>query len=144
MGEFSELFPSSRWMTSSAAAERLGLTPRLVAARARRGRWPCWILIPSKLNSNPTWHFESGLPKQCARLTELRPSGPGKMPLPRREQQPRHKPQPRSGHGGLDLDVQIGAITREKVGAACAASVPSPLIRRIASTLSPPENSAPY
>ena len=39
MGEFSELFPSSRWMTYSAAAERLGLTPRLVAARARRGRW---------------------------------------------------------------------------------------------------------
>ena len=40
MGEqFSELFPSSRWMTYSAAAQRLGLTPRLVAARARRGRW---------------------------------------------------------------------------------------------------------
>jgi hypothetical protein len=37
--EFSELFPSSRWMTYSAAAERLGLTPRLVAARALRGRW---------------------------------------------------------------------------------------------------------
>jgi hypothetical protein len=37
--KFSELFPSSRWMTYSAAAERLGLTPRLVAARARRGRW---------------------------------------------------------------------------------------------------------
>ena len=37
--QFSELFPSSRWMTYSAAAERLGLTPRLVAARARRGRW---------------------------------------------------------------------------------------------------------
>ena len=36
---FSELFPSSRWMTYSAAAQRLGLTPRLVAARARRGRW---------------------------------------------------------------------------------------------------------
>ena len=36
---FSELFPSSRWMTYSAAAERLGLTPRLVAARAHRGRW---------------------------------------------------------------------------------------------------------
>ena len=39
MGELAELFPSSRWMTYSAAAERLGLTPRLVAARARRGRW---------------------------------------------------------------------------------------------------------
>jgi hypothetical protein len=37
--EFLELFPSSRWMTYSAAAQRLGLTPRLVAARARRGRW---------------------------------------------------------------------------------------------------------
>jgi hypothetical protein len=37
--KFSELFPSSRWMTYSAAAERLGLTPRLVAARAHRGRW---------------------------------------------------------------------------------------------------------
>ena len=37
--QFSELFPSSRWMTYSAAAQRLGLTPRLVAARARRGRW---------------------------------------------------------------------------------------------------------
>jgi hypothetical protein len=35
----SALFPSSRWMTYSAAAERLGLTPGLVAARARRGRW---------------------------------------------------------------------------------------------------------
>ena len=32
------LFPS-RWMTYSAAAERLGLTPGLVAARARRRRW---------------------------------------------------------------------------------------------------------
>ena len=37
--KFSELFPSSRWMTYSAAAQRLGLTPRLVAARALRGRW---------------------------------------------------------------------------------------------------------
>src|SRR4030095_13244875 len=37
--KFSELFPSSRWMTYGAAAERLGLTPRLVAARARRRRW---------------------------------------------------------------------------------------------------------
>src|SRR5829696_10483211 len=37
--EFSELFPSSRWMAYSAAAQRLGLTPRLVAARALRGRW---------------------------------------------------------------------------------------------------------
>ena len=37
--KFSELFPSSRWMTYTAAAERLGLTPRLVAARAHRGRW---------------------------------------------------------------------------------------------------------
>ena len=37
--KFSELFPSSRWMTYRAAAERLGLTPRLVAARALRGRW---------------------------------------------------------------------------------------------------------
>ena len=37
--KFYELFPSSRWMTYGAAAERLGLTPRLVAARARRGRW---------------------------------------------------------------------------------------------------------
>ena len=37
--QFSELFPSSRWMTYGAAAQRLGLTPRLVAARARRGRW---------------------------------------------------------------------------------------------------------
>jgi hypothetical protein len=37
--QFSELFPSSRWMTYSAAAQRLGLTPRLVAARALRGRW---------------------------------------------------------------------------------------------------------
>jgi hypothetical protein len=35
----SALFPSSGWMTYSAAAERLGLTPGLVAARARRGRW---------------------------------------------------------------------------------------------------------
>ena len=34
------LFKSSGWMTYSAAAERLGLTPGLVAARARRGRWP--------------------------------------------------------------------------------------------------------
>jgi hypothetical protein len=37
--KFSELFPSSRWMTYRAAAERLGLTERLVAARSRRGRW---------------------------------------------------------------------------------------------------------
>jgi hypothetical protein len=35
----SALFPSSRWMTYRAAAEQLGLTPGLVAARARRGRW---------------------------------------------------------------------------------------------------------
>jgi hypothetical protein len=35
----SALFPSSRWMTCNAAAERLGLTPGLVVARARRGRW---------------------------------------------------------------------------------------------------------
>jgi hypothetical protein len=35
----SALFPSSRWMTYSAAAERLGLTLGLVAARARRSRW---------------------------------------------------------------------------------------------------------
>ena len=35
----SALFPSSGWMTYSAAAGRLGLTPGLVAARARRGRW---------------------------------------------------------------------------------------------------------
>ena len=35
----SALFPSSRWMTYSAAAERLGLTLGLVAARARGGRW---------------------------------------------------------------------------------------------------------
>ena len=33
------LFTSSRWMTYGEAAERLGLTPRLVAARARRRRW---------------------------------------------------------------------------------------------------------
>jgi hypothetical protein len=39
MAETSALFPSSGWMTYSAAAERLGLTPGLVAARARRGRW---------------------------------------------------------------------------------------------------------
>ena len=39
MAETPALFPSSRWMTYSAAAERLGLTPRLLAARARRGRW---------------------------------------------------------------------------------------------------------
>ena len=37
--ETSALFPSSRWMTYSAAAVRLGLTPGLVAARARRRRW---------------------------------------------------------------------------------------------------------
>ena len=35
----SALFSSSEWMTYSAAAGRLGLTPGLVAARARRGRW---------------------------------------------------------------------------------------------------------
>jgi hypothetical protein len=35
----SALFPSSRWMTYGAAAEQLGLTPGLVAARAWRGRW---------------------------------------------------------------------------------------------------------
>jgi hypothetical protein len=40
MAETSAWFPSSRWMTYSAAAERLGLTPGLVAARARRRRWP--------------------------------------------------------------------------------------------------------
>ena len=40
---FSELFPSSRWMTYSAAGERFGLTPGLVAARARRRRWPTRI-----------------------------------------------------------------------------------------------------
>jgi hypothetical protein len=39
MAETSALFPSSRWMTYSAAAARLGLTPGLVAARARRRRW---------------------------------------------------------------------------------------------------------
>ena len=39
MAETPELFPSSRWMTYNAAAARLGLTPGLVAARARRGRW---------------------------------------------------------------------------------------------------------
>ena len=39
MTETPALFPSSRWMTYSAAAERLGLTPGLVAARARRRRW---------------------------------------------------------------------------------------------------------
>ena len=43
MAETSELFPSSRWMTYNAAAERLGLTPGLVAARARRRRWPTRI-----------------------------------------------------------------------------------------------------
>jgi hypothetical protein len=43
MTETSALFPSSRWMTYSAAAERLGLTPGLVAARARRRRWPTRI-----------------------------------------------------------------------------------------------------
>ena len=37
--KFSALVPSSRWMTYSAAARRLGLTPVLVAAWARRGRW---------------------------------------------------------------------------------------------------------
>jgi len=35
----SALLPSSEWMTYRAAAGRLGLTPGLVAARARRGRW---------------------------------------------------------------------------------------------------------
>ena len=39
MAETSALFPSSRWMTYNAAAERLGLSPGLVAARARRRRW---------------------------------------------------------------------------------------------------------
>ena len=43
MADTSPLFPSSRWMTYSAAAERLGLTPGLVAARARRRRWPTRI-----------------------------------------------------------------------------------------------------
>jgi hypothetical protein len=43
MAETSAWFPSSRWMTYSAAAERLGLTPGLVAARARRRRWPTRI-----------------------------------------------------------------------------------------------------
>ena len=43
MVETSAWFPSSRWMTYSAAAERLGLTPGLVAARARRRRWPTRI-----------------------------------------------------------------------------------------------------
>jgi hypothetical protein len=79
--ETSALFPSSRWMMYSAAAERLGLTPGLVAARARRRRWrtrtrsdtgEAEVEVPAvllnfdsaeKLNSNPTCHFESGLPK---------------------------------------------------------------------------------
>ena len=43
MAETSALFPSSRWMTYSAAAVRLGLTPGLVAARALRRRWPTRI-----------------------------------------------------------------------------------------------------
>ena len=43
MAETSAWFPSSGWMTYSAAAERLGLTPGLVAARARRRRWPTRI-----------------------------------------------------------------------------------------------------
>ena len=43
MAETSALFPSSRWMTYNAAAERLGLSPGLVAARARRRRWPTRI-----------------------------------------------------------------------------------------------------
>jgi hypothetical protein len=81
--QFSELFPSSRWMTYTEAAKRLGLTPRLVAARARRGRWRTRIrgateelevevpyalldMHSSKLNSNPTWHFERGGCPSCA------------------------------------------------------------------------------
>ena len=43
MAETSALFPSSRWVTYAAAAERLGLTPGLVAARALRRRWPTRI-----------------------------------------------------------------------------------------------------
>ena len=39
MAETSALFPSSGWMTYGAAAARLGLTPGLIAARARRRRW---------------------------------------------------------------------------------------------------------
>ena len=62
MAETSALFPSSRWMTYSAAAERLGLTPGLVAARARRRRWPTRIRgdtgeaeveVPAALLSRP-------------------------------------------------------------------------------------------
>lgn len=32
--------PSSQWMTYAAAAERLGVSPDAVAARARRRKWP--------------------------------------------------------------------------------------------------------
>ena len=43
MAETSALFPSSRWMTYSEAAARLGLTVDLVARRVHQRRWPTRI-----------------------------------------------------------------------------------------------------
>ena len=66
-----ELQPAAEWLTYKAAADRLGLQPTAVAARARRARWPkrlrndtgeAEILVPGELLASPRQRPQEGRP----------------------------------------------------------------------------------
>jgi hypothetical protein len=66
-----DLPPPGEWLTYKAAADRLGLQPSAVAARARRARWPkrlrndtgeAEILVPGELLATPRQRPQEGRP----------------------------------------------------------------------------------